>query len=84
MKAQGQSKSGALSTAAATRSRGATSASRATDAPRVVAQRKQFQSMFGGAIQRQGPEDEELLQGKFAPVQRESDAPDEYDYAEDE
>ncbi len=52
MKAQGQSKSGALSTAAATRSRGATSASRATDAPRVVAQRKQFQSMFGGAIQR--------------------------------
>ena len=62
MKAQGQSKSGALSTAAATRSRGATSASRATDAPRVVAQRKQFQSMFGGAIQRRPMKDREYAE----------------------
>jgi len=40
--------------------------------PRVIAQRKQLQAAFGNAIQRKtGPEDEELLQGKFPTAQRE-------------
>ena len=84
MKAQGQSKSGALSTAAATRSRGATSASRATDAPRVVAQRKQFQSMFGGAIQRRPMKDRpssETPESASPPDCTSAGSPD---YAEDE
>jgi len=47
----------------------------ATDAihhsPHMVAQRQQLQGMFGEAAQLQGgPEAEELLQGKFASVQR--------------
>lgn len=39
--------------------------------PRVVAQTKQLEAAFGPAIQRKtGPEDEELLQGKFPTMQR--------------
>ena len=40
-------------------------------APRIALQRKQLHAAFGHAIQRQaGPEEEELLQGKFDPLQR--------------
>jgi hypothetical protein len=40
-------------------------------APRILAQRKQLHAAFGPVIQRQGaPGEEELLQGKFAPIQR--------------
>jgi hypothetical protein len=40
-------------------------------APRVALQRKQLHAAFGHAIQRQdGPEGEELLQGKFSTLQR--------------
>lgn len=50
---------------------------RATDAihhsPYMVAQRQQLRGMFGEAAQLQaGPEEEELLQGKFAAVQRQA------------
>jgi hypothetical protein len=38
--------------------------------PRVIAQRKQMESAFGMPVQRQGAEEEELLQGKFATAQR--------------
>ncbi|PWG71572.1 hypothetical protein DF186_24205, partial [Enterococcus hirae] len=38
--------------------------------PRMVAQRKQLERAFGLPVQRQGPEEEELLQGKFNPIQR--------------
>ena len=39
--------------------------------PRVTAQRKQIESAFGMPVQRQGAaEEDELLQGKFEPVQR--------------
>jgi hypothetical protein len=41
------------------------------NSPRVTAQRKQIESAFGMPVQRQGAaEEEELLQGKFAPFQR--------------
>jgi hypothetical protein len=40
------------------------------NSPKMLAQRMKLQSLFGGAIQRQGGE-EELLQGKFGSVQRE-------------
>jgi hypothetical protein len=40
------------------------------NSPRVVAQRKQMESAFGMPVQRQGAEEEELLQGKFATAQR--------------
>ncbi len=43
-------------------------ASRINNSPYMIAQRKKLQSLFGGAAQLQGAE-EELLQGKFAPVQ---------------
>jgi hypothetical protein len=40
-------------------------------APRVALQRKQLYAAFGHAIQQQaGPEEEELLQAKFDPIQR--------------
>ena len=41
------------------------------NSPRVIAQRKQLESAFGGTIQCQGTEEEELLQGKFgtAPIE---------------
>ncbi|HZW23885.1 MAG TPA: DUF4157 domain-containing protein [Gallionella sp.] len=39
------------------------------DSPAMIAQRKKLNSLFGGAIQRQGAE-EEMLQGKFDGVQR--------------
>jgi hypothetical protein len=40
-------------------------------APRIALQRKQLRAAFGHAIQRQtGPEEEELLQGKFSTLQR--------------
>lgn len=38
--------------------------------PRVTAQRKQIEGAFGLPVQRQGAEEEELLQGKFDPIQR--------------
>ena len=42
-------------------------------APRVALQRRQLHAAFGHAIQRQaGPEEEELLQGKFSTLQRQS------------
>ena len=41
------------------------------DAPRTIAQRKQMEGAFGSAIQRVEME-EEPLQGKFLPVQRQS------------
>lgn len=40
------------------------------NSPLMAAQRKKLDSLFGGAIQRQGPEEEEPLQGKFDAVQR--------------
>lgn len=39
------------------------------DSPAMVAQRKKLQGLFGGAVQRQGAEDE-MLQGKFETAQR--------------
>ena len=45
-------------------------ASALADSPRTVAQRKQLQGAFGSAIQRTGAEEEEPLQGKLLPVQR--------------
>lgn len=48
-----------------------------SSASRLIAQRKQLQAAFGSAIQRKtGPEDEELLQGRFPIAQREA-APEE-------
>lgn len=47
-------------------------ASALANAPRTVAQRQQLDAAFGAAIQRQaGPGDEEVLQGKLVPIQRE-------------
>jgi hypothetical protein len=40
------------------------------NSPRVTAQRKQIESAFGMPVQRQGSEEEELLQGKFDLIQR--------------
>ena len=40
------------------------------NSPRVAAQRKQIESAFGMPVQRQGSEEEELLQGKFDLIQR--------------
>jgi hypothetical protein len=40
------------------------------NSPRVVAQAKHEAALRGETAQRTGPEEEELLQGKFAPVQR--------------
>ena len=40
------------------------------NSPRVTAQRKQIESAFGMPVQRQGSEEEELLQGQFEPIQR--------------
>ena len=45
-------------------------ASALADAPRTVAQRKQLQGAFGPAIQRAGVDEEEPMQGKLLPVQR--------------
>ena len=41
-----------------------------SDAPRTVAQRKQLEGAFGSAIQRASIEEEEPVQGKLLPVQR--------------
>ena len=38
--------------------------------PRQLTQQQQSVGMFDQSVQRQGPEDEELLQGKMAPIQR--------------
>ncbi len=43
---------------------------RISGSPYVVAQRKQLESLFGDTAQRSAAPEEELLQGKFAPVQR--------------
>ncbi len=40
------------------------------NSPRVAAQRNQIESAFGMPVQRQGSEEEVLLQGKFDPIQR--------------
>ena len=41
------------------------------NSPRMLAQRQQLRSMFGDAVQLQGgPEEDELLQGKWATIQR--------------
>jgi Domain of unknown function (DUF4157) len=42
----------------------------AEGSPYIVAQRKQFLGMFGGAIQRKGREEEEPIQGRFDSIQR--------------
>ena len=47
-------------------------ASRIDNSPHMIAQRKKLQSLFGGAAQLQGAEDE-MLQGKFETAQRVED-----------